>query len=89
MVEGNNDDYGEYPKNLILPIGEHKIFLTHGHLDMMFGRYEMIAKKAKSFGCDIACFGDTHIPFAKVIDGVTCLNPGPYGITGTGAGQLI
>lgn len=75
-VQGNNDDYGEYPQNLVLPIGEHRIYLTHGHLDAWFGRYEMIAKKAQSLGCDIACFGHSHIPFAKVIDGVTCLNPG-------------
>ena len=75
-VEGNNDPYGEYPMRLVLNIGEHRIYLTHGHRDMMFGQYEMLAQKAKALGCDIACFGHSHVPFAQVIDGVTCLNPG-------------
>lgn len=75
-VEGNNDIYGEYPMKLILPIGLHRIYLTHGHRDMMFGHYEMLAAKAKAAQCDIACFGHSHVPYAGIIDGVTCLNPG-------------
>lgn len=75
-VQGNNDHYGDFPPHLILHIGEHHIYLTHGHRDMMFNQYEMLAAKAKANGCDIACCGHTHMPFAKVIDGVTCLNPG-------------
>ena len=75
-VQGNNDEYGEYPLNQVLHIGEHSIYLTHGHHDMIFGHYEMLALKAKKMGCDIACFGHSHVPYAGVIDGVTCLNPG-------------
>jgi putative phosphoesterase len=75
-VQGNNDGYGEYPMNLFLEIGEHKIYMSHGHRDMMFGHYEMIAAKAKAKGCDIACFGHSHVPYAGIVDGVVCLNPG-------------
>jgi phosphoesterase, MJ0936 family len=75
-VQGNNDCYGEYPLNLILPIGDHRILLTHGHRDMMFGHYEMLAKKAKMHNCDVACCGHSHVPYAGIVEGVTCLNPG-------------
>lgn len=75
-VEGNNDLYGEYPFFKVLKIGEHQIYLCHGHRDMMFGHYEMLANKAKQYGCDIACCGHSHIPFAGVVNGVICLNPG-------------
>lgn len=75
-VMGNNDYYGEYPMNLVLEIGSHRIYVCHGHRDMMFGHFEMLANKAKDKGCDIVCFGHTHIPFDKVVDGVHLLNPG-------------
>lgn len=75
-VMGNNDYYGEYPMHLILEIGSHRIYVCHGHRDMIYGHFEMLAAHAKEHGCDIACFGHTHIPFDQVIDGVHLLNPG-------------
>lgn len=75
-VNGNNDWFNEYPSNLVLEIGEHCFYLTHGHRDFYFGRYDMLARKAKKLGCDVVCFGHTHIPFDQEIDGVRLLNPG-------------
>ena len=68
--------YGEYPDHLVLPIGSHRIYMTHGHRDMMFGHLEMLVQKAKKNECDIACYGHSHVADAEVVDGVTCLNPG-------------
>ncbi len=75
-VCGNNDYFDEYPLNKILTIGNHRIYLTHGHLDFYLGKYEMLAVKAKKNGCDMVCFGHTHVPYDNTIDGVRLLNPG-------------
>ena len=75
-VQGNNDDYQEFPDRLILDIGEHRILLTHGHRDFFFGHFDMLAEKAKSFDCDIACFGHSHIYHDEELNGVRLLNPG-------------
>lgn len=75
-VCGNNDRYGEFPQNLVLTIGNHHVYVTHGHRDFFMGRLDMLAAKAKAAGCDIACFGHTHVPFDGTVDGVRLLNPG-------------
>ncbi len=75
-VKGNNDYYGEYPLMKVLHVGEHVIYLTHGHCDMFMRQYKMLADKARSFGCDLCFFGHTHIPLDTQIDGVRLLNPG-------------
>lgn len=75
-VCGNNDRYGEFPQNLVISIGDHQVYVTHGHRDFFMGKLEMLASSAKAKGCDIACFGHTHVPFDGTIDGVRLLNPG-------------
>ncbi|MBR3357046.1 MAG: metallophosphoesterase [Solobacterium sp.] len=75
-VQGNNDFYGEYPLNLTLEIGKHRFLLTHGHRDMLYGRYDMLVHKAEKLGCDVVCFGHTHRYFDETLDGVRLLNPG-------------
>lgn len=76
VVQGNNDGYGQFPSRLIMPVGEHQIYICHGHRDMFFGHFDMLAAKAKEAGCDICFFGHTHIPYDQVIDGVRVINPG-------------
>ena len=72
----NNDYYNAYPMYRILEIGDHRIYMCHGHRDMFFGNYQMLAERAKSRQCDMAVCGHSHIYHHEVIDGVTCLNPG-------------
>lgn len=76
IVQGNNDSYNQFPSRRILSIGEHRIYVCHGHRDMFFGHFDMLADKAKSNECDVCFFGHTHIPFDQEIDGVRILNPG-------------
>ena len=76
VVQGNNDFFNAYPKQRIIQIGEHQILMVHGHMDLFLNHYDMLAKKAKNLGCDIACFGHTHIYHDSVINGVRMLNPG-------------
>lgn len=75
-VQGNNDYYDAFPMHRILNIGNHRIYMCHGHRDMFFNNYEMLADKAKANDCDIALCGHSHIYHHEVVNGVTCLNPG-------------
>ena len=75
-VQGNNDFYNEFPLRLTLDIGQHRFLITHGHRDMHYGRFDMLAKKAKQLGCDVVCFGHTHRYFDDTIDGIRLLTPG-------------
>ncbi len=76
VVQGNNDNYNQFPSNLVMPLGTHKAYICHGHRDMFFGNFDMLADKAKQNGCDLCFFGHTHIPFNQLIDGVRVINPG-------------
>lgn len=76
VVQGNNDNYNQFPSRRILAIGEHRIYVCHGHRDMFFGHFDMLADKAKAADCDMVFFGHTHIPFDKTIEGIRILNPG-------------
>ncbi len=75
-VRGNNDDDPEYPLHKIIEVGNHRFLLTHGHRDFFLMKYEMLADLGRREGCDVVCFGHTHVPFQKVIHGVLLLNPG-------------
>ena len=90
QVRGNNDFYN-VPDQLILEIGEHRIFLTHGTRLVYFGEYHYLAKRARSHNCDIALFGHTHIYADTVTEGVRCLNPGSvwHNRDGTGPSFMI
>lgn len=76
IVQGNNDGYKQFPDRLIMPVGEHQIYICHGHRDMFFGHVDMLAEKAKENKCDLVFFGHTHIPFDAEIDGIRLVNPG-------------
>ena len=76
VVQGNNDDYNQFPSHRILEAGGHRIYICHGHRDMFFGHFDMLAAKAVANHCDCVFFGHTHIPFDREIGGVRVLNPG-------------
>jgi len=76
VVEGNNDRANAFPLSRILRIGKYYIYMTHGHHDMFYGRYDMLSAKAKKNNCQVAICGHSHVPFAEWVDGVLCLNPG-------------
>ena len=75
QVRGNNDFY-DVPEELVLEVGNHRIYMTHGTRLVYYGDYERLAMRAKARDCDIALFGHTHIYADKMIEGVRCLNPG-------------
>ena len=73
-VEGNNDWYYEYPKDRLLNIGGHTIYIFHG-TGYTFSQNLML-EKAKSVKADIVFFGHTHIFIDEIYDNIHFINPG-------------
>ncbi len=84
-VRGNNDWDTDFPEYQTVNAGGHRIFMCHGNRDMYTGHYERLAEKARSRGCDIACFGHTHIYHDSELNGVRLLNPGSIRYTRDGS----
>ena len=76
FVRGNNDYFGDFVNERVIPCMNHKIYLTHSHRCSYFSRTEDLIRRAKQLDCDIVCFGHTHVSFYDVIDGITLVNPG-------------
>ena len=76
VVGGNNDYFGEYPDSKVISIETHKIFMTHSHQYLFHNRVDQLVEKAKRLGCDIVCFGHTHVFHYSQIEGIHVLNPG-------------
>ncbi len=76
MVMGNNDFFSKLERELEIPLGPYKAFLTHGHYYGVSMGPEGLADEARSRGCQIAMYGHTHRPYLDQVNGVTVLNPG-------------
>ncbi|CAM2879667.1 metallophosphoesterase [Erysipelothrix tonsillarum] len=75
-VTGNNDYYYQYPEYLVVELGDTRIFVAHGHLMRYRKIEEDIIALAKEHRCNIACYGHTHVPVVKDVDGILLVNPG-------------
>lgn len=75
-VRGNNDYYGNYEQERVLHVGDLSILITHSHQYVYYSRQEQLAKKASRLGCQLVCYGHTHVYNDSVIDDVRLLNPG-------------
>lgn len=84
IVRGNNDYYN-YPGELVIPVEKLKIFMTHGHMYYHTNRVEQLVKKAQKLDCQIVCFGHTHRPLMTVEDGILVVNPGSLWINRDGS----
>ena len=75
-VLGNNDYFCDYPDHLILEEQGHRILVMHGNQFPYMKRVERMAVYAKQEGCDIFCYGHTHIAAIEQMEGILLLNPG-------------
>ena len=75
-VKGNCDWSGDFPQEVMVPFGSHRIFLTHGHRHNVKLEKETLARTAMNLGADVAVHGHTHIPAADERYGVIVLCPG-------------
>lgn len=74
-VRGNNDYY-DYPLDIILDLGKHRLMMFHSHGISYYKKEDKMIKKAQQENCDIICYGHTHVAYYEVKDGVHILNPG-------------
>lgn len=79
FAEGNGDYYSkglmphaEFKKEMCLPLGKHKVFVTHGHL---YSKMSLLMK-AKEAGASIVCYGHSHVKELAFYDDMLILNPG-------------
>lgn len=75
-VAGNCDPNSLSPDVFTLPVMEHKILATHGHLYGVKSSLERLKMMARENECDIILFGHTHVPVERYEDGLYILNPG-------------
>ena len=75
-VQGNNDYTVDLPISRIIEIQGWRIFLTHGHRYLYFGRLDLLVSKAAAEKCQLVLFGHTHCFMNEEIEGIRFVNPG-------------
>ena len=78
FVRGNNDFFpgDTMPMERTIKVGEHRIYVAHSHRVSFVNREEQLVRIARSYGCDIVCFGHTHCSMIKRMHDVLLVNPG-------------
>ncbi len=76
-VAGNCDTFNIFePEVDTFVIDGVKVFITHGHKFKARYSLSLLLKEAKDRGANLVCFGHTHCPMIKEIDGLMVINPG-------------
>ena len=78
-VRGNCDWFSmsSAPDELLVPLGEHKIFATHGHLFNTKSGYGTLLAHAAKEGADIVLTGHTHMPHNEMLPAGTVIGGKP------------
>lgn len=76
VVRGNCDVPGSYRSEMLLEIGDQRVFLTHGNTYGVKSNPRALLERAKSLGARLALYGHTHI--ADIYNDGTAIaaNPG-------------
>jgi len=76
LVRGNNDFGFQLPEAAVFDFADHRFFMCHGHKQSIYSGYHILQAAAKNNDADAALFGHSHVPFLKISDGITLINPG-------------
>lgn len=76
IVAGNNDWFSNLPGEIVVTIGKHRIFMSHGHSYYVSRTRERLKQRAREKRADIAMYGHTHRPDIDLADDVKVINPG-------------
>ena len=76
MVSGNNDFFSDLPWEEEFFIGDHHVFITHGHGYFVGMNEDRLKAEARGRGADIVMYGHTHMPALSVEPDLITLNPG-------------
>lgn len=78
-VEGNTDYAPGAQAELLLPLENKRIYMTHGHFFNVKSGLSAITQKGASVAADLVLFGHTHLPLCREENGMLLLNPGSVG----------
>lgn len=84
-VAGNCDFESLSPEIFVLPVLDHKILATHGHLYGVSSSLDKLRELALTNECDIVIFGHTHVKYESYENGIYFLNPGSASIPRDGS----
>ena len=84
-VAGNCDFESLSQEIFVLPVLDHKILATHGHLYGVSSSLDKLRELALTNGCDIVLFGHTHVKYESYENGIYFLNHGSASITRDGS----
>lgn len=76
FVAGNNDFFNGYPREKLIKLGRHTIFLTHGHRYGVYYGIDVLREAARLRNANIVIFGHTHVPMINKADDIWFINPG-------------
>ena len=76
FVSGNNDFFSSLPREVVLQIGNYRVWVTHGHNYYVNANPDYIRKEARARGMDMVFYGHTHRPVIDQHDGLVVVNPG-------------
>lgn len=76
IVSGNNDFFSHLPWEEEFFIGDHHVFITHGHGYFVGMNEDRLKAEARGRGADIVMYGHTHMPALTVEPDLMTLNPG-------------
>ena len=82
-VGGNCDFSVDAPSYRVVDIKGVRIFMTHGHVYKVKNGLGLLVNAAKRFDADIVLYGHTHIADVDYRDGMTLINPGSLGYSGS------
>ena len=75
-MSGNNDFFSHLPWEEEFFIGDHHVFITHGHGYFVGMNEDRLKAEARGRGADIVMYGHTHMPALTVEPDLMTLNPG-------------
>lgn len=76
MVGGNNDYFMRLPGEIVVPVGKHRVYVTHGHGHYVSAHTIRLKEAARSRQADVAVYGHTHRPYIDLSGDVITINPG-------------
>jgi len=79
LICGNNDYDFPGPDSAVLEFADHRFYMCHGHRHNLSAGVHALIASARHNNADTVLFGHTHVPFFKITDGITIINPGSVG----------
>lgn len=75
-VRGNCDYTDDFPNELVLPIGDEVIYITHGHLQGVNQSLLPLIYRGQELGATLICYGHTHQLGAEKLHDIVVMNAG-------------